>query len=352
MTLQPQASERMGLRRQALSKGAHLLSSASALAARNDYGALSQHLSRAEDKAHRYNAQLHQHEMRNDASTSSSAYDIENLAYTPRQPSEMPSRPGMAPQRKSSFGPVRGYFSAAVREERNAALYTEERVIAFPGYAVLRESQGKTMVEVEVSGFAFRTRPLTQANRTQKLFVRMAKQLAGLKALPTRRDSTDSLPDETLLAGSSADFDPKAATFSQLLALANLPPNATEEEVENAIRKLQLTEEPEDVTPANGTPGGTPLEEMPPELRLESATIKLPQTRRRSSTLDSVTGLPRQLAPAGLTRRRTSSMIGDNQSIHSESTQGSATAQLVADPDLISLHSNLSERVCLFNQTL
>jgi hypothetical protein len=245
-----------------------------------------------------------------------------------------------------SVNSVRNYFSAAAKEVRAAAAYTEERCVCFPGYAVLRHRDDESIIEVEASGFVFRTRPLAQANRTQRLFVTMAKQLAGLRSLPASI-STDSLAleDPPLLAGSSADFDPKATTFARLLALGHLPATASDAEIDEAIKGLQLVEEPEEMA---FEASASEQEESP-----ERGQNPPPMLRKRSNTFDSTmkrSAIPALTTSAGdlLSRRSTTSTLPDEGSARSQGSTGSATANLVADPDLAHLHQNLTERVgCL-----
>lgn len=149
------------------------------------------------------------------------------------------------------------------------------------------------------------------ATRTQRIFVSMARSLAGLAKLPAAAaikaqdgQLTDALteePQELPEAGISSESDPKNATFSRLLALGHLPPEATEEQIRQAIGNLEFTDEPESM-----------FDDPPPVHDFDSNPKKI-RNRSRAGSVDTQDQAHTPSLPSKLRMSSVTSVGGDGE---------------------------------------
>jgi hypothetical protein len=185
---------------------------------------------------------------------------------------------------------------------------TQHLAHSFPGWAAIKDGPKGKEVVVEVSGYAYRTRPLEKASRSQRLFVAAAKQLAGLAKVPEKiaQAIDEQLPPAGLDAKVAVDGagDTKRDAFTQILALGADAKELDDAELEEEL----MTEEPE----ALRGPVAPPLPPRPGE------PPKLP---------------PRSVAPS----------VSRSSSISSTST-----ADLDPNSDISRMHINLRDRLRAF----
>lgn len=99
----------------------------------------------------------------------------------------------------SSINSLTGYFSASAKAARSTAYIStfSPSVVLFGGWATLLPSpttsathdEPALRIEVVLSGYAYRSRPLKQASRSQKMFYSLATSFAALPRLPATNTS-------------------------------------------------------------------------------------------------------------------------------------------------------------------
>lgn len=404
-----------GLRAKAFSRatnlGSNMLGRASAFSAQHEQFATVTHgLNRAQGFL---NSHQHQPSAR---STSSAAYDnslptgassstsrLRLLTSSGRAVSMSPGMLGISSPRVFLLT-KRAHPAVLLRQARKTSNYTEERCITFPSYAVVRPTLGAPQVEVEVSGFVFRTRPIDQATRTQKVFVKLAQQLAGVKKPSSGKSSKKNSPqpsprnsmffDETspppsragsvMSVASDSSYDPSAQdqVLADIMRLTDQ--NATEEDVERAFADLKLTEEPQSLYTPDSTPPPTPRmsttqlaatahqEDSPTTPRRapgrvnQQGSIPPPIPPRPSKSSSTSTNSSNHSATSsqssfasdrssheqGPRQRQTSTMSSQQQHPHHEAI-ASTISNLDLDTDASQMYRNLQDRLrAFFSQKL
>ena len=185
----------------------------------------------------------------------------------------------------------------------------------------------------------------------------MARQLAGLAKLPA--DAALHLHDPvTELSGPPSLKDVRGAegtqkpSFTQLIELGNLPHNATEAEVEAAMAKVQLTEEPESMDDAasfrsdissssRSSSRKSTMESLKGAPPLPPRVAKLQASE--SDALHPLTPVNNSTAPHPSPAASIIEPIGPGS--QSSSGHGTLSDTKFADTDLLKLHRNLSTRV-------
>lgn len=251
-----------GKRARAMGKATHLLGRASALAApHQQLNSVSSGLNKAQGYLAYYNPYSS-----SSSSAAAAASGGGGAASRERASDVTGQSPYLAPASNSSNSRLK-YFTSSAKAARDAANYTEERCVSFPGYAVVRHPQtssskkpGVPQVECEVSGYVFRTRPVSQASRTQKAFVKLAQQLAGVKkprSSNNNNNKSPSLPSDHAesspppsASSSTSSFNTSSSASSRYVPssgdhmLADLlklsDQNANDEDIEKALKDLHL----------------------------------------------------------------------------------------------------------------
>lgn len=323
---QPAATERMGIRAKAWGRAGSLLGKATALSGQHTrLDSLTNGLSRAH-----------------------------GFVTSPQQQSFYPGTRSIDSSAPASR--IRTFISGA-KATRDLNTKTEERCIAFPGYACIRSTPGIPQVEVEVSGFAFRTRPLEHASRTQKVFVKMAQQLSGVKkpsklASSPRSSLEDSSPPSsaassvTSFNSGASDVHPSAQdqVWNDLFALSNQ--NAPDDDVRKALKDLHLTDEPQLLyTPENSppiTPRGS-ISDLSSVASANQVATPRPGGPQRSST-DNLKHSP---------LRKPVELPGRTGVSGAVEAANSAFSNLDLNTDEAQMHTNMKERLrAFFSQKL
>ncbi|GAA99068.1 uncharacterized protein L969DRAFT_17109 [Mixia osmundae IAM 14324] len=211
---------------------------------------------------------------------------LDRVATAPEEPTVVPSdglmRPVTGSRRSSALG-----FS-----RRRVDVLHQEQCVCFPGWAVHRQHKsGRRYIELSLSGFVSRHRPIEEASKSQRLFAAMAKQFISLPRLP--RPSSAAASTSSLLSVPATD------TGSQDSAPASLSSrDASSEdllaEAEHAVEAPAVTPETSWL-PTTDQAADAAAQTSSPSRQRPSRPFATPT---RASTLPLPTSQPKQAPPA------------------------------------------------------